>query len=177
VSSLSLLGLIVCDVPGGIVVLCNALIEISFEQNSEVIRRRTCITHTEKEQFGLKLTLKTQNLHRNFRERSSTSEGEHQFRPSHEQSTKVARTLRKSLRRCSESQIDSGPTTSSSPGSPVLHWIYIRRFPIQQTFLPGVPERPGTEFRKQKTESRIRRPEVRGRFAEPPESRALFLSS
>jgi hypothetical protein len=140
VSSLSLLGLIVCDVPGGIVVLCNALIEISFEQNSEVIRRRTCITHTEKEQFGLKLTLKTQNLHRNFRERSSTSEGEHQFRPSHEQSNKVGRTIRKSLRRCSESQIDSGPTTSSSPGSPVLHRIYIRRFPIQQTFLPGVQE-------------------------------------
>jgi hypothetical protein len=136
---LSLLGLmIVCDVPGGIVVLCNALIEISFEQNSEVIRRRTCITHTEKEQFGLKLTLKTQNLHRNFRERSSTSEGEHQFRPSHEQPTEVACTLRKSLRRCGESQIDSGPTTSSSPGSPVLHRIYIRRFPIQQTFLPGV---------------------------------------
>ena len=66
------------------------------------IRRRTCITHTEKEQFGLKLTLKTQNLHRNFRERSSTSEGEHQFRPSHEQSTEVSWTLRKSLRRCSE---------------------------------------------------------------------------
>jgi len=131
VSSLSLLGLIVCDVPGGIVVLCNALIEISFEQNSEVIRRRTCITHTEKEQFGLKLTLKTQNLHRIFRERSSTSEGEHQFRPSHEQPTEIDCTLRKSLRRCGESQMNSGPTTSSSPGSPVLHWIYIRRFPIQ----------------------------------------------
>jgi hypothetical protein len=32
--------------------------------------------HTEKEQFGLKLTLNTQDLHRSFRERSSTLEME-----------------------------------------------------------------------------------------------------
>jgi hypothetical protein len=46
--------------------------------------------HTEKEQFGLKFTLKTQDLHRNLRERSSTSEGEHQFRLSHGQATEVS---------------------------------------------------------------------------------------
>ena len=72
-------GLVVCDVPDETVVLNNSLIEISLDTILKFIRRRTCITHTEKEQFGRKLTLKTQDLHRNFRERSSTSEGEHQF--------------------------------------------------------------------------------------------------
>ena len=69
----------VCDVPDEIVVLSNSMIGISLDTILKFIRRRTCITHTEKEQFGLKLTLKTQDLHRNLRERSSTSEGEHQL--------------------------------------------------------------------------------------------------
>jgi hypothetical protein len=72
--------------------------------------------HTEKEQFGRKLTLNAQDLHRNFRERSSTSEGEHQFRLSHEQFTEVYWPLRKSLRRCSESQCRFGAHDILKPG-------------------------------------------------------------
>src|ERR1700733_2787132 len=119
------------------------MIGISLDTILKFIRRRTCTTHTEKEQFGLKLTLKTQDLHRNLRERSSTSEGEHQFRPSHVQATEVSYAIWKSLSRCSESQKDSGPRHPQARDLPCYALYIIDAFEYGNPFSEGTRRREG----------------------------------